>query len=172
MRTTVDVSVSCPLWSELGFDAVQRAHDIVVQAFDAAEKPAAIGAREVEVSVVLSDDMSVQILNNDYRGKNKPTNVLSFAALDDEDDAASDVPDMPCALGDIVIAYETVASEAASMDVSFLDHYTHLLIHGTLHLMGYDHEQEDEANTMESLEILLLSRLGIENPYAHPNFMA
>ena len=173
MAPCIDVSVPCPAWNKLDFDAEDLAGEITALAFDKALKPPAIGCRDVEISVSLADDKTIHALNKKYRGKDTPTNVLSFAALDaGENQPASPVCALPCALGDIVIAFETAKRESEAMIVPFRDHYTHLLIHGTLHLLGYDHEQENDAKVMERLEISILSSLGIENPYAHPNFMA
>ncbi|RED51498.1 putative rRNA maturation factor [Aestuariispira insulae] len=118
--------------------------------------------REAELSLVLSDDASVQELNREWRGKDKPTNVLSFPA-DDEDEAP--LPGMPRMLGDIVLALETVSREAREQNKSFDHHLTHLVIHGLLHLIGYDHIEDDEAEIMEALEIKLLAGMGISNPY-------
>jgi probable rRNA maturation factor len=169
----IDIAVSCPAWKKLDFDAENLARKIAALGFDKALKPPAVGGRQVEISVSLADDETIQALNKKYRGKDKPTNVLSFAALDaEENQPASPVCAMPCALGDIIIAFETVKRESEAMNVPFRDHFTHLLIHGTLHLLGYDHLQENDAKVMEKLEISILSSLGIENPYAHPNFMA
>lgn len=107
-----------------------------------------------ELSVLLSTDLKVQILNRKYRNKNKPTNVLSFPIA----------PPAPM-LGDIVLAYETVEKEAEDKGVSLEAHMMHLLIHGFLHLQGYDHENESDAEVMEALEIKALKTLKISNPY-------
>ena len=122
-----------------------------------------------EVSVVLADDRFVQGLNLEYREKDKPTNVLSFPQTETSalQDMSGIVP-----FGDIIIAYETVKNEADEQNKSFIDHFTHLLVHGTLHLLGYDHQIENEAEQMESLEIEILKQMGIENPYSDINFMA
>ncbi len=106
-----------------------------------------------EISIVLTDDAHIQILNRDYRGKDKPTNVLSFPQ------------DEPSLLGDLVFAYETIAREAIEQNKSFTDHMTHMIVHGTLHLIGYDHIKDHEAQIMEGLEIEILSKLNIKNPY-------
>lgn len=108
--------------------------------------------RQGELSVVLSDDANVQTLNRDYRDKDKPTNVLSF-------------PQSAPLLGDIVLARETLQREAQEKDVPFETHLTHLIIHGWLHLQGFDHETETEAAEMEAIEIAALATLGIDNPY-------
>lgn len=108
--------------------------------------------REGELSLVLSDDAQVRVLNRDYRGKNKATNVLSF-------------PQAGALLGDIVLARETIAREALAKGVTFEAHVTHLIIHGWLHLQGFDHVAEAEAQEMESIEIAALKSLAIDNPY-------
>ena len=108
-----------------------------------------------EISIVLSDDAQVQTLNRDYRGKDRPTNVLSFP-----------MPADSGLMGDIIFALETLQREAAAQKKSFEDHFTHLLIHGLFHLQGFDHQTDEEAEAMEALEIQALTRLSIDNPYA------
>ncbi|MCC9621274.1 rRNA maturation RNase YbeY [Thalassospira sp. MA62] len=122
----------------------------------------------IEIGVRLTDDATVQVLNRDYRGKDAPTNVLSFAALESADDASVFMmaPDMPLMLGDIVIARETCAREAAEQNKSLGNHLLHLAVHGTLHLVGYDHMVDDEAEEMEDLERRILAGLGVDDPYA------
>lgn len=114
-----------------------------------------------EVSLLFTDDAHIQVLNRDFRGKDKPTNVLSFPAASGvfPDDATK-------VLGDIVIARETVEREAEEEGKSFDHHLTHLLVHGFLHLLGYDHESDDEAEEMEAMERLILAGLEISDPYA------
>jgi probable rRNA maturation factor len=114
-----------------------------------------------EFCIVLSNDRHVRQLNRDYRHKDKPTNVLSFAALD------GGMPDRDTAwhLGDVILALGVVRKEAAKQGKPLEQHLTHLVIHGVLHLLGYDHEEEAEAERMEALEIAALKRLGIGNPY-------
>lgn len=109
-----------------------------------------------EVSVMLCDDSSIQQLNHDFRGMDTPTNVLSFPS------------DTPNYLGDIAISRETVAREAAAQGKPFTHHLSHMVVHGLLHLLGYDHENEGEAEDMESLEISILAKLGVDNPYQLP----
>jgi probable rRNA maturation factor len=108
------------------------------------------------LSVALSSDAQVADLNGRFRGKPKPTNVLSFPAGPGAADGH---------LGDIVMAYETVAREANEQGIAFADHVQHLVVHGILHLLGYDHLGADDAERMEALEIKILSGLGIANPY-------
>lgn len=107
-----------------------------------------------ELSIALVSDTDIQELNHTYRDKDKPTNVLSFPAI-------GPAPIM----GDIIIARETVIREAQEKQISVKDHLQHMVIHGYLHLSGYDHETESDAQIMESLEIRALARLGVANPY-------
>lgn len=109
------------------------------------------------VTILLTNDAEVKSLNKKYRGKNKPTNVLSFPDGTVEDKIKQ--------LGDVALAYETIAREAKEQDKTMKAHVTHLTIHGVLHLLGYDHENENDAKTMESLETAILSSMGIANPY-------
>lgn len=118
----------------------------------------------VALTVVLADNATVQRLNRDYRAKDKPTNVLSFATLDDED-APPPPPGEPLFLGDVILAWETVAAEAATQGTPLDHHLFHLVTHGTLHLLGYDHEDDAEAEEMERLEVSVLSAHGIPDPY-------
>ena len=113
--------------------------------------------KQCSVSIVFADDAFVQTLNRDYRGKDKPTNVLSFPLPEVK------APMRP--MGDIVLAFETVKRESEEQQKTLEEHLTHLLIHGALHLSGYDHITDDEAVQMESLEIEKLKKLGFKNPY-------
>lgn len=115
----------------------------------------------VEVSVVLADDAAVQALNRDHRGKDRPTNVLSFPPAYSPPAGVGPRP-----LGDVILALETVRDEAAKQGKSAADHLRHLVVHGILHLSGYDHETEAEAEEMEDLERTVLASLGIADPYA------
>ena len=122
---------------------------------------ASIGAstKDAELAIVLTDDARIRALNRIWRGIDKPTNVLSFPAEDRGEGA-------PALLGDIVIAYETTKREALAQDTPFLHYLAHLTVHGFLHLRGYDHEADGEAEIMERLERQILARLGIGDPYA------
>lgn len=121
----------------------------------------------VEIAVRLTDDAEVHALNRDFRGKDKPTNVLSFPQVqEDLLMTLSNSDDGEILLGDIVLARETCAREAGEKGISLADHATHLIVHGTLHLVGYDHMDEAEAAAMEALEVKALASLGIANPYA------
>lgn len=120
---------------------------------------------EIEISVVLSNDEEIQTLNKNYRHKNKPTNVLSFPAVDFKSLDKSTLKLGFITIGDIILSYNTIKNEAILQKKTFNDHLTHLIIHSLLHLLGYDHEQEKEADIMENLEINLLKKLDIANPY-------
>lgn len=112
----------------------------------------------LEASVLLTNDAAQQEINKKWRGKDSSTNVLSFP----QNEAFSPLFGL---IGDISLALETLEREAQELDKSFEDHFTHLMVHGTLHLVGYDHETDDEALEMEGLETQILAELGVENPY-------
>ncbi len=120
---------------------------------------AAGGTGKAEVAVVLADDATLRALNREYRGKDAPTNVLSFPA---EESAPAEAPRL---LGDVVLALETVLAEAVRDGKAPADHLAHLVVHGVLHLLGHDHEHSAEAKRMESLEVQVLAGLGIADPY-------
>jgi probable rRNA maturation factor len=119
---------------------------------------------ETELAVMLTDDAGIRTLNSNWRGIDKPTNVLSFPALPPSGPRGPD--DAPRMLGDIAIAYQTMRKEADDEQKPFDHHLSHLAVHGFLHLIGYDHETDDDAETMEALEREILSQLGIPDPYA------
>lgn len=123
------------------------------------------GDKDFSVNLCLSDDASVHQLNAEFRGMDKPTNVLSFANIDD--DEFEDMLDSGevIELGDIIIAYETMVREAEEQGVSLHDHFCHLWAHGLLHILGFDHQTTDEAAEMEGLETEVLAVLKIADPY-------
>ncbi|MBM3535467.1 MAG: rRNA maturation RNase YbeY [Alphaproteobacteria bacterium] len=114
---------------------------------------AAAAAGPAQVSLALADDAAIRILNRDYRGKDKPTNVLSFES-----------GDQPF-LGDVVLALETVLNEAREQGKPPADHLAHLVVHGVLHLLGHDHESRTDARRMELMEVEVLAGLGVPDPY-------
>jgi probable rRNA maturation factor len=132
----------------------------------------ATGSNMVEISIRLTSDDEVHTLNRDYRGKDRPTNVLSFPMLDAEDLSDPRAPEL--LLGDIVLAHGVCAREAAEKGVALEAHATHLIVHGLLHLLGYDHQGSAEAERMESLERGIMARLGLHDPYVRdePEFDA
>ncbi|EWY42387.1 hypothetical protein N825_00100 [Skermanella stibiiresistens SB22] len=173
----IAVSLEAGEWDDLssdGAEGVERLVEAAAQAaFAAAEHPAALRDMAddavAEMSLVLADDAMVQTLNRDYRGKDEPTNVLSFASLDDigdSDDVLAAHPGMPILIGDVILACETVRREAREQGKPAEDHLTHLVIHGVLHLLGYDHETDLDADRMERLETSILAGMGIADPYA------
>ncbi|MCR6629633.1 MAG: rRNA maturation RNase YbeY [Magnetospirillum sp.] len=161
--TVVAVSAEHAAWAEMVPDAEAVVERMALAALAGAD--CELGDDPLEISVVLADDATVQGLNRDWRGKDKPTNVLSFAALDD--DEAPRVPGAPLLLGDIVLAFETCRDEARALGKPLSDHLSHLVVHGVLHLLGYDHEDDEaEAEEMEALETTILAGCGIADPYA------
>ena len=145
-------------WNELARGAAEAA--IAESAFP----QLATSERPVEISVRLSSDEDVRALNAKWRGKDKPTNVLSFPMLDRSHLFVANVAEPELLLGDIVVARGVCEAEAAEKGVSLEEHATHLLVHGTLHLLGYDHHDDAEAADMEAREVRALHRLGIANP--------
>lgn len=120
----------------------------------------------IEVSVRLTDDDEVQTLNAQYRGKDKPTNVLSFPMVQpDLLETLANTDDGEAILGDIVLARSVCEREAAEKGITIPDHATHLIVHGTFHLLGYDHQGEAEAEAMEALETTALASIGLADPY-------
>jgi probable rRNA maturation factor len=152
----VDIAVEADAWGE---EARWRPLAEKVAAAIAA-RPELIVPDDAELSLVLTDDARIRVLNRDWRDKDVPTNVLSFPAADADDEDPGPL------LGDVVVAHETTAREAAEEGKTFEDHFTHLLVHGLLHLFGFDHEGDDEAEEMEALETEILAGLGIADPYA------
>ena len=141
-----------------------EAEAVIHRAIEAAAELTDADVGEAELAVMLTDDTGIQTLNSNWRGIDKPTNVLSFPALQPEVAAGPD--DAPRMLGDIAIAYQTTRKEADDEQKPFDHHLSHLAVHGFLHLIGYDHETDDEAEAMEDLEREILARLGIPDPYA------
>ncbi|MBV9527659.1 rRNA maturation RNase YbeY [Sphingomonas sp.] len=123
------------------------------------------GQRPVELSVRLTGDEEVKALNGQWRGKDKPTNVLSFPMLGENDLRGANLAGPEMLLGDIVLARGVCVAEAADKGISIEDHAKHLIVHGTLHLLGYDHHDDGDADDMEAREARALRRLGVANPY-------
>jgi probable rRNA maturation factor len=160
----VDVLVEDQQWLEIddlgGMDALQALLErAVAAAADRADSEILPGS---EVCVLLTDDSRIQGLNRDHRGIDKPTNVLSFP----QDEAGADA--YGPLLGDIVVGRETVVREAVDAGLSLRHHLSHMIVHGFLHLVGYDHEGDDEAEEMERLETAILAALDFPDPYAEP----
>ena len=154
-----DVLVVADVWH-----AEPDAEAIILRAIDAAAAAINTGIGACELAVMLTDDAGIQTLNANWRGIDKPTNVLSFPALQPTGTGTPD--DAPRMLGDIAIAFETTRKEADDEQKPFDHHLSHLAVHGFLHLIGHDHEKDDDAEAMESLERKVLAQLGIPDPYA------
>jgi probable rRNA maturation factor len=150
---TVDILVASPLWTP---------HRSVKALLRRAigEAASMVSTTEGELAIVLTDDSAMRTLNRDWRSKDAATNVLSFPAK--EPRGARGTPRL---LGDIVIAYETTEREARAKHKRFAHHLAHLAVHGFLHLAGYNHAADDEADAMERLETAILARLELPNPY-------
>jgi probable rRNA maturation factor len=169
MTVSLDISVPSILWRGL-----PRARSLARETIAACVEEARMAARMdppggraslhapygAEVSLCLADDALLQALNLRWRGVDKPTNVLSFPS------APPDRRMEAFTLGDIALAFETLAREASELGVPLADHYRHLVAHGFLHLIGYDHQTDKEAKRMEALETRILARLGAADPYA------
>jgi len=174
-RLEVEVSIPCPAWSKAVAKVGEVCRRAAVVAFQAAEANGAPGggpegAARAEASLVLADDALVRSLNKEYRGGEGPTNVLSFAGRPSPgapfgEGAPAHPADAPELLGDVIVAFETASAEAGGAGKNLTDHLCHLIVHGMLHLLGYDHRTEGESEHMECLEVQALSRLGAANPY-------
>ena len=164
MSASIAVNVPCRLWTV----AVPGARALVRRAARAALAAPAprrnpSGDDRAELAIVLADNAMLRDLNRRFRGKNKPTNVLSFPGEDANVPAGESV-----ALGDVAIAFETAVAEAAAEGKTVADHLAHLVVHGVLHLRGYDHVRAADAERMEALEARVLGRIGVADPYAEP----
>jgi probable rRNA maturation factor len=149
-RVKIDIRIESDLW--------KQKRDVKAVARRAIAKAAGVVARsKCELAVLLTDDPTIRVLNWDWRGVDVPTNVLSFPAPQ----AGGDRP----FIGDIVLAYETIAAEARAERKPFAHHFAHLAVHGFLHLLGYDHERKQDAEVMEEAERDILRRLRIPDPY-------
>ncbi len=182
INAEIIVSAPCGAWQARLPEAVTMCRRAALAAIEDAKLGAAIpalasGSLAIEASVVLADDDFMRKLNRGYRGRDEATNVLSFAACDASDPPQSQTQgregdrgghgaEPPLLLGDVVIAFDTVAAEAEGQGKSLEAHLCHMVVHGMLHLLGYDHDGEGPATTMERLETLTLERMGYPDPYA------
>jgi probable rRNA maturation factor len=154
-----EVLVTADCWQ-----AEPDAEAVIQRAVAAAAQLTDANVGDAELAVMLTDDAGIRTLNQNWRGMDKATNVLSFPALQPTGPRGDD--DAPRMLGDIAIAYETLRREADDERKPLGDHLSHLAVHGFLHLIGYDHENDDDAEAMEALEREILAHLGISDPYA------
>lgn len=146
------------------WNAEADAETIIHRAIEAAAAMVDAETADAELAIMLTDDAGIRTLNQNWRGMDKPTNVLSFPAI--QPPSGRELDDTPRMLGDIAIAFETMRREADEEEKPFANHLSHLAVHGFLHLVGYDHETESEAEVMEALERDILAQLGIPDPYA------
>ena len=154
----LDVSIASSRWRA----ALPRAKAIARQAAAAAFAASPAGLGRYEASLMLTDDERIRVLNRAWRGKDAATDVLAFPA-NAVPVGASDAPPTP--LGDIVVAFETASTDATAENKALADHLSHLVVHGMLHLLGFDHHTYADAAVMERLEIRVLNGLGVEDPY-------
>ena len=162
-----DVVIEDPRWNAVDFETLAET------AAQATLRNLGLTASEFEIAVLACDDDRIAVLNADFREKDSATNVLSWPS--EERGAETDgavpalpqqgLPGMPEELGDIAIAYDTCAREAAEAGKAMSEHVTHLMVHGTLHLLGYDHVRDKDATLMEGLETEILGKMGLADPY-------
>lgn len=159
---SLDLSIEEPKWQQLE-QLNSQIQDLCIKILKESGYP--INNQESEIFIRLTNDSEIQKINKEYRNKNKPTNVLSFPS-ENLEPGKYDMQNMPYTmLGDIIIAFETVEKEANSANISVKNHLYHMITHGLLHLLGHDHGNDKEAKEMESLEIKVLDKYGIRNPY-------
>lgn len=157
MTLIVNVEIADPAWNSL----LKNAPALARRAVKAAEAQLQENVPDGELNIALAGDEEVAALNTQWRGKPKPTNVLSFPS----GHGIVVPPGEPRPLGDIILASGVVSGEADEQRKPLAEHFTHLVVHGFLHIMGYDHLNDEEADEMESLEAEILAKLGIANPY-------
>ncbi len=165
MSQLTEVMIVDPRWEALGLEKIAET------ACHAALEIGGVTAAGFEISIMACDDARIAELNAEFRAKPTSTNVLSWPAFDLAANAAGSLPAKPQAshppesIGDIAIAFDTCQREAAEKNIKFNHHVTHLLLHGCLHLLGYDHENDADATLMEGFEVKALAKLGIADPY-------
>lgn len=169
LQIELNISIEEPRWKKAipdVFEVVRKVKNATFEyVADNEDIDILSSAKPLLINLCLSDDKHVHQLNRDFRNKDKPTNVLTFANMDFADfDANSGVFD-EIDLGNIIIAYETMLKEAETENITLYAHFCHLLTHGFLHILGFDHIEDEEAKYMESFEKNILQNLGIENPY-------
>jgi probable rRNA maturation factor len=163
LTAIIEVASPCATWGQMCPAAEDLARAAAGLALSRSKVGFGIAQRNViELAISLADDAVQQGLNRDWRGIDRPTNVLAFPAWNPE---APIPPGAPLLLGDVVLAFETAAREADEQGKPLSDHLSHLIVHGVLHLLGYDHATEAEAVAMETLETSILASLGVPDPY-------
>jgi len=167
MEPLVDCVIEDARWGDLGLEA------LALRAVTATLMALELALDQYTLCVMGCDDARISILNAQFRGKPVPTNVLSWPAEDLSPDAPGEepylpgegTPEDPLTLGDIALAYETCTREAIEGEKALADHTTHLIVHGLLHCLGYDHIDDDDAARMERLEVQILASIGLSDPY-------
>ena len=168
MNGIVDIVIEDDRWAAFGLEG------LAARAVSAALSELGLGVEGYSVVLMGCDDLRIAELNADFRGKPQPTNVLSWPSEERAAEEVGGVPDLPeagsaaepCELGDIAIAWETCAREAMEQGKPMEEHVIHLVVHGLLHCLGYDHVEEADAAVMEGLEVRILARLGLSDPYS------
>ena len=154
----IDITVEFAAWSKIpGLEKLVKTAAFAAVA-DGDEKL----EHHAELSILLTSDDKMRQLNATYRGKDRPTNVLSFPG-----ELATHSQDRSFLLGDVVLSYQTVAAEAEQQHITLESHISHLIVHGVLHLLGHNHENDKDAHDMECMEIDILKGIGVKNPYSH-----
>ncbi|MBT6098866.1 MAG: rRNA maturation RNase YbeY [Marinovum sp.] len=160
----VEIVVEDKRWTDVGLESLcTLAVEAVLNTLD-------MNPTSFTVEILACDDARIADLNWDFRGQTKPTNVLSWPSVERAAPKDGDTPIFPCLkrdaeLGDIAISYDTCAREADQAGKPFADHLLHLIVHATLHLLGYDHQRDQDATLMERIEVMTLGKLGVDNPY-------
>lgn len=160
----IDIIFETNSWKDAAPDIESVILSAALAAYGAGREalPALEKAGEVIITVICTDDAAMQELNSTHRGKDNPTNVLSFPLLTEGEDVPAG---LPLLLGDVIMGFETMCREAGDQDITLVAHVAHLVTHGVLHLLGYDHLEDEEAEKMEQLESDILMKLGYANPY-------
>lgn len=174
IRLAIHVDEASTRWKRAFPKMIDKIEQAAAAAFLGAKKPAAFQRRQFEINVILTDDATIKKLNHDYRGKSKPTNVLSFPQLNLHKFKRTSLEIFPAKtaipLGDVVMAFQTIQREAREQDKPLEHHVAHLTVHGVLHLLGYDHMRAKDAKTMEKRECDILASLGYPDPYHETEF--
>ncbi len=159
----IEIIIDAPSWR----DALPECESITCQTVQTVLEHLEVSTMAIEVSLVLANDALIQEKNKRYRGKDQPTNVLAFPAMQNPLNWLSQMKSTgtPFVIGDIFLAIETIQQEASAQAKPLQDHFSHLIVHGVLHLFGYDHQVDGDAEKMEALEIKILGEMGIKNPY-------
>lgn len=169
IKLSIHVDKASDKWKR-AFPLMQtKIETAAAMAFLRAKKPAAFKRRSFDISIILTDDSNQKKLNRNYRGKDKPTNVLSFPQINLHKFRKGELDVFPARaaipLGDVVLAFQTIRRECREQGKDLENHVIHLIVHGTLHLLGYDHMRASDAKAMEKLECDILATLGYPDPY-------